>query len=120
MTTEEVATLTILFRIEAEACFLEIMAYMNPRISPLIFLHRRDDIPKMRNPYWKKPIPPREIEAEIEEEEEGPARIRDIPPHIMMTHPKRPQFINHNMTQLSIIPNELEDTFRAEDFTTDF
>src|SRR6202789_1120343 len=120
MTIDEAGASTILFRIEAEACFLEIMAYTNPRISPSIFIHRRKDIPRMRSPYWKKPVPPREILADIEEEEEGPARIRDIPPHITTTRPGRPRFIDPNTTQLSIIPDEPEDTFRAEDFTTDF
>jgi hypothetical protein len=57
MTKLEAQQISALFRVELEACLLEIWSYINPSMSNSIFLSRRNDIWNISMPFWSQGIP---------------------------------------------------------------
>jgi len=79
MSEDEARQAAAIYRIEIEACLLEIWSHTNPRMSPDTFVRRHNTIWHMSMPFWKEDLP-RQIDAT--EDPSNISYLRDLPPHV--------------------------------------
>ena len=77
MTQYEAAQASALFKIEFEACLLEIWSYTNPRLSAHTFQTKPYSIYQMIMPFWKEEEP-----LDPNTNKEDTSILKDLPPHI--------------------------------------
>ena len=77
MTQYEAAQATALFKIEIEACLLEIWSYTNPRLSAHTFRTKPYSIYQMIMPFWKEEELPH-----LDTTKGDTSILKDLPPHI--------------------------------------
>ena len=77
MTQYEAAQATALFKIEYEACLLEIWSYTNPRLSAHTFRTKPYSIYQLIMPFWREEEQPNSNNTKGET-----SILKDLPPHI--------------------------------------
>ena len=111
MSLQEACQAAALFKIELEACLLEIWSHINPRMSAQIFRRNRHSIWNLSKPFWKDETP---WQLEAIEEHAELSFLRDLLPHIT---PRKKRVSFHPLEDVMI--GDYEDTRAHEDYSVD-
>ena len=111
MSLQEACQATVIFKIELEACLLEIWSHINPRISAQIFRRNQHSIWNLSKPFWRDKTP---CQLEAIEERAEVSFFRDLPPHVT---PRRKRVSFHPLE--STMNEDYEDTRTHKDYSID-
>ena len=111
MSLQEACQTAAIFKIELEACLLEIWSYINPRMSAQIFRRNRHSIWNLSKPFWKDETP---RQLEVIEDRMDVSFLRDIPPHLT---PRRRRIAFHPHEDTTI--GDYDDIRAHKDYSID-
>ena len=92
LTEDEARQAAAIFRVESEACLLEIWKKLCPTMSDKVFRTNTDSIYKLSMPFWAEDPTPAEERSDIPDY----SHIRDTPPHLTFRRRRTPIHVPDN------------------------